>query len=222
MSAPQQPDPLPVLYSFRRCPYAMRARLALQVADVAVEIREVALGDKPPSLRAISPKATVPVLRLPDGRVLDESLDIMSWALRRNDPLQWRACAENDAALQWVARNDTEFKPLLDRYKYASRHRALTQQQHREQALRHFVGPLDMWLRAAPFICGAREGWADAALFPFVRQFAMVEPDWFANDAPLPDLRRWLAFWLTSGWFDAIMAKRPRWLDPGRDAPGVV
>jgi glutathione S-transferase len=184
------------LYSFRRCPYAMRARLALHVAGVAVEIREVALRDKPPSLRAISAKATVPVLQLPDGRVIDESLDILLWALHQNDPLRWLACEHDAGARQWVVRNDVDFKPLLDHYKYASRHRALTQQQHRELAVQRCIGPLD------------------ARLFPFVRQFARVEPDWFAADAPLPALRRWLAFWLGSSWFAAIMVKHRPWVDP--------
>jgi len=192
----------------------MRARLALHVAGVAVEIREVALRDKPPSLRAISAKATVPVLQLPDGRVIDESLDILLWALHQNDPLRWLACEHDAGARQWVVRNDVDFKPLLDHYKYASRHRALTQQQHRELAVQRCIGPLDARLRDTPFLCGAQAGWADAALFPFVRQFAMVEPDWFAADAPLPALRRWLAFWLGSSWFAAIMVKHRPWVDP--------
>jgi len=205
---------LPVLYSFRRCPYAIRARLALHVAGIAVEIREVALRDKPPALRAISSKATVPVLQSPDGSVLDESLDILLWALQQRDPAQWLASRQDDAVQQWVMRNDVVFKPLLDRYKYAPRYCELSQQQHRDAALQAFIGPLDALLRARPFVCGARPGWADAALFPFVRQFAMVEPDWFVDAAPLPVVRRWLDFWLHSRWFAAVMGKQPVWVDP--------
>lgn len=202
-----------VLYSFRRCPYAMRARMALHVSGLPVEIREVALRDKPASLRALSPKATVPVLRLPDGAVLEESLDILLWALQQHDPERWLASRHDATSRQWVQRNDTVFKPLLDRYKYAPRHPELSQQQHRAQALRIFIGPLDAALAAQPFVSGARPGWADVAVFPFVRQFAMVQPAWFDADAPLPALRGWLDFWLGSNWFEAVMAKRPLWVD---------
>jgi glutathione S-transferase len=202
----------PVLYSFRRCPYAMRARLALHVAGITVQTREVALRDKPAALLALSPKATVPVLQLPDGRVIDESLDIMLWALRQRDPLAWLATREHDPVLQWVARCDTVFKPLLDRYKYAPRHPELPQQAHRDIAVAAYLGPLNGLLDDQPFICGTRTGWADAAVFPFVRQFAMAEPGWF-EAAPLTSLRRWLTYWLDSNWFAAVMAKRPVWAD---------
>lgn len=214
--------PLAVLYSFRRCPYAIRARLALHVAGIAVEIREVALRDKPAALRAISPKGTVPVLQLPDGTVLHESLDILRWALRQHDPEQWLANEPDPVVRRWVVRNDEDFKPLLDRYKYAPRHPELSQHQHRDAALQHFIGPLDARLRVQPFVCGARPGWADAALFPFVRQFAMVEPVWFADAAPLPAIRRWLDFWLGSAWFAAVMDKHPAWVDPAVGANGCT
>jgi glutathione S-transferase len=209
-----------VLYSFRRCPYAIRARIALHIAGVAVEIREVALRDKPPSLRALSPKATLPVLQLPDGSVLDESLDILLWALQQHDPLAWLATLQDDRVRQWVWRNDENFKPLLDRYKYASRHPEMSQLQHRERALQAFVGPLEACLAAQPFVCGAQPGWADVAVFPFVRQFAMVEPAWFAQVAALAAVRRWLNFWCGSAWFLAVMGKRPVWADPERHSFG--
>lgn len=190
----------------------MRARLALHVAGVAVQTREVALRDKPAALRAISPKATVPVLHLPDGRVVDESLDIMLWALQQSDPLAWMATHGHAPVRQWVTRNDSVFKPLLDCYKYAPRHPELSQQGHRDNAVAAFVGPLNELLNAQPFICGTSAGWADAAVFPFIRQFSMVEPGWFAT-APLTGLHRWLMHWLDSNWFAAVMEKRPVWVD---------
>ena len=113
---------LPVLYSFRRCPYAMRARLALRVAGVPYELREVALKAKPAAMLALSPKATVPVLQLPDGSVLEESLDIMAWALAQSDPEGWLAQGSPEEAQALIERNDGPFKHLLDRYKYANRH----------------------------------------------------------------------------------------------------
>lgn len=209
-----------VLYSFRRCPYAIRARMGLHAAGVVVQIREVVLRDKPASLRLLSPKATVPVLLLPDGTVLDESLDILLWALREHDPGHWLAGVDDDAVRRWVTRNDTDFKPLLDRYKYAPRHPELSSLQHRDMALQVFVGPLDDVLASRPFLCGTQPGWADVAVFPFVRQFAMVEPAWFADEAALPSLRRWLDFWLASPWFGAVMAKWPVWVDSRPDTDG--
>lgn len=209
----------PVLYSFRRCPYAIRARMALFVAGVAVEIREVALRDKPEALRHLSPKATVPVLQLSDGRVLHESLDIVVWALQQNDPYDWLATLHRTDLQQWVIRNETEFKPLLDRYKYANRHPELSQPAHRDKAVDGFIGPLDQALARQAFLGGTEPGWADLALFPFVRQFAMVEPDWFAAAAGLAHLRCWLDFWLGSSAFAAVMVKRPVWIAgaPDRD-----
>ena len=120
---------IPLLFSFRRCPYAIRARLAIASAQVPIQVREVALRDKPPEMLAISPKGTVPVLQLADGQVLEESIDIMFWALRQNDPQFWLCAAPADAALAraWVDRCDTQFKPMLDRYKHAPRHPQQTQ-----------------------------------------------------------------------------------------------
>jgi glutathione S-transferase len=197
-----------LLYSFRRCPYAIRARMALACAGLTVRIREVSLREKPAELLALSPKATVPVLQLSDGQVIEESLDIMAWALRQRDPQAWLALAPADAdrARQWVARNDETFKPLLDRYKYATRHPALTPQQHRERAMDAFVLSLDAALRSHPFVLGDVACWADVALFPFARQFAMVDPAWFAQ-APLPGVRQWLAYWTGGALFQQVMSR---------------
>jgi glutathione S-transferase len=180
--------------------------MALAQAGIAVRLREVALRDKPAELLAISPKGTVPVLQLPHGDVLDESLDIMKWALHQHDPQGWLTCADEHQARQWVLRNDTLFKPLLDRYKYATRHPQCSQQEHRQKALDAFVLPLDAALSGHGFLQGNKPCWADVALLPFLRQFGMVEPAWFAQ-APLPELRRWLEGWTSSALFLTVMAR---------------
>jgi glutathione S-transferase len=190
----------PILYSFRRCPYAIRARLALLVCDTAFEVREVKLSDKPAELRAASPKATVPVLVMADGKVIDESLDIMRWALRRRDPEGW--LDGDDAAL--IAINDGAFKHHLDRYKYPERHHT-DLAGHRDACL-EILAALEARLRAADHLCGDRRSLTDAAILPFVRQFAAVDRAWFAAQ-PLPEVQRWLASWLASPLFVQAMAR---------------
>lgn len=199
----------PVLYSFRRCPYAIRARLALVVADIALELREVRLRDKPAELLAISPKATVPVLQLPDGNVLDESLGIMCWALRQGDPQAWLG-GDSQAAMALIDDNDRRFKPRLDRYKYHVRFPEKTQAQHRAEAETLLQDWEQRLLDSGFGLTGPRMQLADAALFPFVRQFAGVEPDWWAS-APYPALRQWLACWQASDLFLRAMRNHPVW-----------
>lgn len=201
----------PVLYSFRRCPYAMRARMALRAARVTVELREVKLAAKPPALLATSPKGTVPVLVLPDGTVIDESLDIMRWALARNDPEGWLAC--DDTAL--IAANDGPFKHHLDRAKYPGRYEEDGVTDHRAEALA-LLAPLEDRLAQAPFLCGARRGLTDIALLPFLRQFAAIDPEWFAAQ-PLPRLQAWLAGLIADDLFAAVMPKFAVWQEG--DAP---
>lgn len=200
----------PILYSFRRCPYAMRARLALAVSGQRCELREVRLSAKPPAMLDASPKGTVPVLVLPDGAVIDESLDIMRWALLQHDPEAW--LARDDPAL--IALNDDAFKQDLDRYKYPDRHGA-DPIAHRANGLGYLAG-LDARLAGSSQLCGPSMGLADAAILPFVRQFASVDPGWFAMQ-PLPHLKRWLADHLASALFQAIMVQAPVW-SPG-EAP---
>lgn len=204
---------LPTLYSFRRCPYAIRARMALAAAGIAVTLHEVALRDKPAALLLASPKGTVPVLVLPDGRVIDESLDIMRWALGHGDPLGWLREADDPRAASWLHRNDALFKPLLDRYKYAPRFPELSQPGHRALAVAALVDPLDVCLREDAFVLGDRPSWVDVAVFPFVRQFTMVEPAWF-DLAPWPGLHRWLGYWLQHGLYAAVMDKQGAWAAP--------
>lgn len=208
MTAPTDP----VLYSFRRCPYAMRARLALAVSGTRCELREIKLSAKPQALLAASPKGTVPVLILPDGEVIDESLDIMRWALVNRDPEGW--LARDDAAL--IAANDGPFKHDLDRYKYPERHGA-DAFVHRARGLA-FMHELDNRLADAGQLCGPARGLADAAIMPFVRQFAAVDREWF-DTQPLPHLKAWLANHLASDLFAAIMVRTSPW-SPG-DPPIV-
>ena len=200
---------LPVLYSFRRCPFAMRARMALLVSGTACEIREIALGAKPESLIAASPKATVPVL-LADGAVIDESLDIMRWALARADPEGW--LEGDDAAL--IAANDGAFKYHLDCYKYPDRHSS-DPAEHRAAGL-EILGVLEARLGAHANLCGDARTLADIAIMPFVRQFARTDPAWF-DAQPLPRLQHWLARHLASPLFAAAMTKHARW-HPGDTA----
>jgi glutathione S-transferase len=203
---------MPLLYSFRRCPYAIRARMAIWQSGVPVQIQEVALRNKPAGLLAASPKGTVPVLVLSGGSdgqgdmVIDQSLDIMRWALQQHDPDDWLATVDPARMNSWIAKNDEDFKPLLDRYKYANRHPELTPAEHREAALAGFVRALDAQLSASMFLLGDKPCLADVAVFPFIRQFAGVDQDWFGS-AALPGLQRWLGYWLASPVFAAVMAR---------------
>jgi glutathione S-transferase len=199
------PQADPILYSFRRCPYAMRARLALAISGTGVELREVKLSAKPPEMLSLSPKGTVPVLLLPGGQVIDESLDIMHWALGQHDPEGW--LARNDAAL--IAANDGPFKQHLDRYKYPERY-GVDASVHRAAGLEMLMVLEDRQSRQS-HLSGARRGLTDAALLPFVRQFARVDADWFAGQ-PLPNLGRWLEGYLASELFEGIMARRTPWV----------
>ena len=201
---------LPLLYTFRRCPYAIRARLVLSYAGIQVEHREVALRDKPAALLVASPKATVPVLQLPDGSVIDQSLDIMQWALRQSDPAGWLKVGDPQETGRLIALNDDVFKNLLDRYKYSQRHPELPMAAHRERALEALIRPLDVRLRGAPCLFGNRISLADAALFPFVRQFALVDRHWF-DAMPLVGVQAWLQRWLDSTLFASVMGKAPVW-----------
>lgn len=208
----------PVLYSFRRCPYAMRARLAIAVSSEGCVLREVKLSAKPEAMLAASPKGTVPVLVLPDGKVIDESLDVMRWALARQDPELW--LHGEDTAL--IGRNDGPFKHDLDHYKYPDRFGA-DPLKHRALGL-DFLRELDSRLGRSSQLCGPVRSLADAAIMPFVRQFAAVDQIWF-NDQALPQLQRWLADFSSSELFNVIMLRvapwspgdRPVWLTPASE-----
>ena len=207
---------LPVLYSFRRCPYAMRARLALQVSGVPYELREVVLKNKPAGLLAASAKGTVPVLVLPNGQVIDESLDIMRWALGRNDPQGWLKHGGSPADMHaLIAGTDGGFKHALDRYKYPTRYPLESGDHAKAFAMAKKLEAAN-WL--AELEARLNEGWldgpkpclADMATLPFVRQFAHTDAAWFAAQ-PWPQLQVWLARFEASALFDSVMAKHVPW-----------
>ena len=208
---------LPVLYSFRRCPYAIRARMAIAESGVQVSLREVLLQDKPPELLAASSKATVPVLVLTDGGVIEESVDVMHWALEQHDPHHWLKSL--DFGSDWIQTCDGEFKHWLDRYKYADRYPEHPATFYRENA-EAFLASVEAALSASASLAGDAPGFVDVAVFPLIRQFAGVDPAcWQA--APYPCTQLWLDGWLNSALFSRIMAKYPRWESgqPGQRFP---
>jgi len=207
---------LPILYTFRRCPYAMRARLAIAVSGVSVECREIALRNKPQAMLGISPKGTVPVLQLADGSVIEQSLDIMLWALALNDPQQWLQGEKSlsDTAKALIAINDGPFKFWLDRYKYADRYPEHPAEHYRQQA-EEFLQYLERLLGTQDYLLGARLSLADMATFPFVRQFAAVDKTWFAGSNYVR-LQSWLDELLLSDLFSEVMVKRDCWVPPAR------
>ncbi len=201
---------LPILYSFRRCPYAMRARVAIFASMQTCQLREVVLRDKPQTMLDISPKATVPVLQLGNGIVIEESLEIMQWALTQADSLNWlSAPTEETHAL--IQQNDTEFKTHLDRYKYTTRYEGADRLQERGKA-EEFLKVLEDRLSEGAYLFGCKPTLADYAIFPFIRQFAFTDKDWF-DQAPYPAVRIWLEMLLTSGIFQGVMKKYPQWHD---------
>lgn len=191
------------LYSFRRCPYAMRARMALRYSGVPVEIVEVSLKAKPAEMLAISPKGTVPVLDA-DGRVIDESLEIMRWALAQNDPQGWLLDGDSRIA-ELIEANDQGFKVDLNRYKYAERYPEQPMEVYRAQGA-VFLQRLEGLLQDRDYLLAGHPSLADIALLPFVRQFAHVDREWFAQ-TPYPRLQAWLHNFLESDLFTSIMKK---------------
>lgn len=225
---------LPILYSFRRCPYAMRARMALLISGQSVLVREVVLRDKPAAMLAISPKATVPVLVLPSALnddsdeasdkplVLEESMEIMEWALHQSDPHNWLGTDNQQAAMKTlISDTQTRFKDHLDRYKYPNRYEDVDPLVHRAQALT-FVQELEALLNARPeadgYLFGDQPMLADIAIFPFIRQFANTDRTWFDAEATLKHVKHWLNQCLALPLFDHAMTKYPQWHE-GDDEP---
>ena len=199
-----------ILYSYRRCPYAMRARMALRYAGVDVQIREISLRDKPVSMLRISPKGTVPVLQVGD-LILEQSIDIMHWALEQSDPDAWLS-VDQSLANTWLAKNDGPFKQLLDQYKYPNRYPNLIPEKVLEDAIELMLQPMETALEAHPYLLGNQLSWVDIAIFPFIRQFSMVNPQEF-EALVLPRVKRWLAERLESTLFQSVMEKYPTWVE---------
>lgn len=195
------------LYSFRRCPYAMRARMALRYSGVAVDIVEVSLRAKPAEMLALSSKGTVPVLNA-DGEVIDESLSIMRWALAQNDPQDW-LLTENPAGQTQIdaliEENDQVFKVHLNRYKYAERYPEQPMEVYRAEG-EVFLRKLDGLLAGRDYLLTGHPSLVDVALMPFVRQFAHVDREWFAQ-TPYARLQTWLQRFLESTLFTGVMQK---------------
>ena len=208
----QQQKSYPVLWSFRRCPYAIRARLAINASQCQVHLREIRLRDKPTEFIFASPKSTVPVLVLPHGHVIDESRDIMIWALQQSDPRGWLRPwqADREFCDTFLDRLDGPFKQQLDRYKYASRFEPSIGQQSRHDAC-VFLAEINQFLESrAGYLSGADFGVLDAATLPFVRQFRGVDEIWF-DLQPWPNLHRWLGMFFNSADFGAVMQKHQPW-----------
>lgn len=206
-----------ILYSYRRCPYAMRARMALIDAQIDFEVREISLKNKPRSMLELSPKGTVPVLLLQSGKVLEQSLDIMLWAYEQH-PVEFRV-QKNDLgeldeiSKHWIDLNDFSFKKILDAYKYPERFPMLFHSKTRDQALQQFLIPLDQKLEKSNYLIGSHLSLVDIAIFPFVRQFAAVNYEAF-NAFKLSSLNRWINFIQKSDIFNKAMAKLPLWTEP--------
>ena len=202
---------LPILYSFRRCPYAIRARMAIAYASINLEVREVSLANKPPEMTHISPKGTVPVLQL-DNRIIDESIEVMAWALEQSDPDNWLALDLEQQQQTLIEENDNSFKAWLDKYKYWDRFPEQSQQAYRGQA-ENFISKLDKNLNEQRYLLGNKICVADMAIFPFIRQFAFVDKDWFDQTKYL-GLQRWLGEILDSPLFTQVMKKHSVWQSP--------
>jgi len=209
---------LPALYSFRRCPYAIRARLALAHAGLACELREVNLRAKPQALLDASPKGTVPVLVLQSGTVIEQSLEVMLHALRANDPDAWLAPTSGrlEDMLVLIERNDGFFKQALDRCKYPERYSAEEVNQAQTDALT-WLADLDAQLADTGYLFGQNPSLADMALRPFVRQYARIDEAQWAEQ-PWPHLQDWLQRWIDSALFAEVMEIYPGWV-PGSTGP---
>ncbi|MBU3588018.1 glutathione S-transferase [Polynucleobacter sp. 31A-FELB] len=201
---------LPILYSYRRCPYAMRARMALKYAGIQVEHREIALRSKPHSMLLASPKGTVPVLCV-DGYVVDQSLDIMRWALEKSDRDGWIGVDE-EISQAWIEKNDGPFKVLLDQCKYPNRFPDLNPQDVLNSAIELMLKPMERALQSSKYLMGNKMSLVDVAIFPFIRQFAAVNPQRFEG-LPFASVKAWLNQHLESDLFNSVMDKHPTWLD---------
>lgn len=226
---------LPILYSLRNCPYAMRARIAIFKSQQPVALRDLVLSNKPPEMLLASPKGTVPVIVLENCSasaselsnnnsdksinavqdvVIDESRDIMLWALRRGDPHNLLQSDQPEALpemLAFIDEFDIEFKQRLEAYKCAKRYHETNIEECRE-ACEHYIKMLELRLAEHNYLMSAHESLLDIALLPFIRQFARIERQWYLQ-SPYPNVKQWLNHYLQSPMFTKVMAKYPLWLD---------
>ena len=203
--------PIPILYSFRRCPYCMRAHMALKQSGIKVELREVKLSDIPAEALALSPDATVPILVLPDGSVFTESWDIVKWSLSQNDPNNWLG-DNNEHSLDaeiLIETNDYSFKEDLDHYKYADRFPEHSEEHYRT-ACEEFIEELEEMLSNNHYLLADQISLADIGVFPFVRQFSMVNKEWF-DRTPYSKVQNWLQDFIDSELFQVIFHKHETW-----------
>jgi glutathione S-transferase len=201
----------PTLYSFRRCPYAMRARLALRLCKIECIIREISLKAKNTEFLRVSPKATVPVLVLPNGEVLEESLDIIYWSLEQNDPSKLKVNNQlGRKTSKLIELFDTEFKFHLDRYKYSSRYNIQNSQVHRDKA-REILVQINTMLEGKSYMGGKNISFLDISILPFVRQFRIADMKWFDNNLGLDNVNKWLNIFLNSDLLASIMTKYKVW-----------
>jgi len=205
------PSVLPILYSFRRCPFAMRARWALLEAGLIVHWREIELKHKPVEMLESSAKGTVPVLVLPNGTVIDESEAVMRWALAQADPRGLLRAADASAL---IAQNDGVFKRHLDRFKYTDRYPGESRDEHRDAGLR-ILADWSQRLEQNPWLLGPVISLADAALWPFVRQWRFADPDAFEANGQLAPLREWLQRFLDDPSFERLMQRADPWCSGG-------
>ena len=196
----------PILYSFRRCPYAIRARMALSKSNITIELREISLKKRPDALYKISPKGTVPVLQLVEDTIIDESLNIMLWAIN-NSNCDWLK-NEREKQLEIISINDGEFKYWLDRYKYSDRFPELNRSEY-QNACSKFLNTYDIMLKDETYFYGKSYQLVDIALFPFIRQCANIDQDWFENN--FLNLSNWLNRIKTSTLFLSVMNKYDLW-----------
>tara|TARA_B100001741_G_C16464635_1_gene556938 strand:+ start:74 stop:724 length:651 start_codon:yes stop_codon:yes gene_type:complete len=202
----------PTLYSFRRCPYAMRARLALRLCKIECIIREISLKAKNSEFLKVSPKGTVPVLVLPNGKVLEESLDIINWSLEQNDPNNLKVNDKvtkkiNDKYIQLF---DKDFKFHLDRYKYSSRYNISNSEIHRNKA-RNILTEINSMLEGKDYIGGQCMSLLDISILPFVRQYRIADINWFDNHLGLRNINNWVNIFLNTEILASIMTKYKVW-----------
>ncbi|CAK2399491.1 Glutathione S-transferase [Vibrio crassostreae] len=214
---PNESD-LPILYSLRRCPYAMRGRMGIALSQQKVLLREIVTKDKPSELLASSPKGTVPVLVLPQGTIIEQSIEVMIWALEQNDPQDLLRSSEpelNQEILELIARNDNEFIGHLEKYRASVRYRNIDTEQRRK-ACEGFISELESKLAQHEYLFGDTPSLTDFAVMPFVSQFVRVEKKWFVK-SEYQNVGRWLRAHLDSKLYTQVMKQYPLWNETKHD-----